>query len=149
MMGWGLGDGRVNDADRLCRDPVMRQLVGGRAIKDGSASARAMGRFETEMLIRPDNHAALIDLPGRWIDAVHDNRPPKVISLDMDSSEGPEEGSAWNGHFQKKCLHPLFVFNLFGDLERCALRPGNVHGADGWEDVLKPVLARCSASARA
>ena len=26
----------------------------------------------------------------------------------------------------------------FGDLERCALRPGNVHSADGWEGVLKP-----------
>jgi hypothetical protein len=97
-------------------------------------------------------YTALIDLPGRWIDAVHDKRPPKVITLDMDSSESPvhgdQEGSAWNGHFQKKCLHPLFVFNQFGDLERCALRPGNVHSADGWEDVLKPVLARCSASAR-
>ncbi len=52
------------------------------------------------------------------------------------------------GHFQSKCLHPLFVFNQFGDLERCALRPGNVHSADGWEDVLKPVLARYSAEAR-
>ncbi len=30
----------------------------------------------------------------------------------------------------------------FGDLERCALRPGNVHSADGWESVLKPVVAR-------
>jgi Transposase DDE domain group 1 len=40
------------------------------------------------------------------------------------------------------CYHPLFVFNQFGDLERCALRPGNVHSADGWESVLKPVLAR-------
>jgi transposase len=36
----------------------------------------------------------------------------------------------------------LFLFNQFGDLERCALRPGNVHGADGWEDVLKPVVIR-------
>ena len=27
---------------------------------------------------------------------------------------------------------PLFVFNQFGDLERCALRAGNVHSADGW-----------------
>ena len=35
------------------------------------------------------------------------------------------------------------MFNQFGDLERCALRPGNVHSADGWEGVLKPVLARC------
>ena len=142
----------VNDADRLCRDPVMRQLVGGRAIKDGAASASTMGRFETEMLTRPENLRALIELPGRWIDAVHDKRPPKVTTLDMDSSESPvhgdQEGSAWNGHFQKKCLHPLFVFNQFGDLERCALRPGNVHSADGWEDVLKPVLARYSASAR-
>ena len=53
-----------------------------------------------------------------------------------------------DGHFQSKCLHPLFVFNQYGDLERCALRPGNVHSADGWEDVLKPVLARYSVEAR-
>jgi hypothetical protein len=95
---------------------------------------------------------ALAELPGRWIDAVHVRRPPKSITLDMDSSESPvhgdQEGSAWNGHFQSKCLHPLFVFNQFGDLERCALRPGNVHSADGWEEVLRPVLARYSAKAR-
>ncbi|MDA0222362.1 MAG: IS1380 family transposase [Proteobacteria bacterium] len=142
----------VNDADRLARDPVMRQLVGCGAPKKGAASASAMGRFETEMLTRPENLTVLADLPGRWIDAVHDRRPPKTITLDMDSSESPvhgeQEGSAWNGHFQSKCLHPLFVFNQFGDLERCALRPGNVHSADGWEDVLKPVLARYSAEAR-
>jgi len=36
----------------------------------------------------------------------------------------------------------LFVFNQFGDLERCALRAGNVHSADGWEGVLKPVILR-------
>jgi hypothetical protein len=36
----------------------------------------------------------------------------------------------------------LFLFNQFGDLERCALRPGNVHSADSWERVLKPVVER-------
>jgi len=36
----------------------------------------------------------------------------------------------------------LFLFNQFGDLERCALRPGNVHSADGWRDVLEPVVVR-------
>lgn len=142
----------VNDADRLCRDPVMRQIIGGRAVKHGAASASAMGRFETGMLPHPENLAALADLSGRWIDAVHDRRPPKSITLDMDSSESPvhgdQEGSAWNGHFQSKCLHPLFVFNQYGDLERCALRPGNVHSADGWEEVLKPVLARYATEAR-
>ncbi len=130
----------------------MRQLVGGRAVKRGAASASAMGRFETAMLTRPENLAALTDLPGRWIDAIHDRRPPKVVTLDMDSSESPvhgdQEGAMWNGHFRSKCLHPLFVFNQFGDLERCALRPGNVHSADGWEDVLRPVLARYSRTAR-
>ena len=50
--------------------------------------------------------------------------------------------SVWNGHYSCTCYHPLFVFNQFGDLERCALRPGNVHSADGWDGVLKPVVAR-------
>jgi hypothetical protein len=34
------------------------------------------------------------------------------------------------------------VFNQFGDLERSALRPGNLHSADGWDRVLKPVVTR-------
>ena len=104
------------------------------------------------MLTRPENLEALTDLPGRWIDAVHGQQPPKSITLDMDSSESPvhsdQEGAVWNGHFQTKCLHPLFVFNQYGDPERCVLRPGNVHSAHCWEDVLKPVLARFSAMAR-
>jgi hypothetical protein len=50
--------------------------------------------------------------------------------------------SVWNGHYECTCYHPLFVFNQFGDLERCSLRPGNVHSADGWDGVLKPVVAR-------
>ena len=29
-----------------------------------------------------------------------------------------------------------------GDLERCAALPGNVHSADDWESVLKPVVIR-------
>lgn len=142
----------VNDADRLRVDPVIRQIVGGRAVKTVAASASAMARFETEMLTQAGNLEALADMPGLWIDTVHDKQPPKFITLDMDSSESPvhgdQEGAMWNGHFQSKCLHPLFVFNQHGDLERCALRPGNVHSADGWEDVLKPVLARYSHSAR-
>jgi hypothetical protein len=73
-------------------------------------------------------------------------RPPKVIVLDMDSSESPtygeQEGSAYSGHFRCTCYHPLFVFNQFGDVERCVVRPGNVHSADGWRVMLEPVIAR-------
>ena len=64
----------------------------------------------------------------------------------MDSSESPtygnQEGSAYNGHFGCTCYHPLFVFNQFGDVERCALRPGNVHSAHEWRGVLEPVVGR-------
>ena len=76
------------------------------------------------------------------------NRPARGghIVLDMDSSVSPTHGaqemSVWNGHYACTCYHPLFVFNQFGDLERSALRPGNVHSADGWDGTLKPVVAR-------
>src|ERR1700726_1548283 len=136
----------VNDAERLCRDPAMRWGVGDRAITRSAASASQMGRFETKWLSRPENLGALADLPGQWIDKGHQRRPPKTIVLDMDSSESPtygeQEGSAYNGHFGCICYHPLFVFNQLGDVERCALRSGNVHGADGWRAVLEPVVTR-------
>ena len=132
----------VNDADYLAIDPVMRQIVGGRAVDHQAASASQMGRFETEVLTTPENLAALADMPGRWIDRHHAAKPLKWITLDMDSSVSPthgtQEGTAWNGHFDCSCYHPLFVFNQFGHLERCKLRPGNVHSADGWEEVLGP-----------
>ncbi|MCH8139584.1 MAG: IS1380 family transposase, partial [Proteobacteria bacterium] len=136
----------VNDADRLGRDPAMRWVVGGRAVAKQAASTSQMGRFETEFLAADENLAALADLSGIWIDRVHDHNPPKLIVLDMDSSVSPthgdQEGTAYNGHFACTCYHPLFVFNQFGDLERCVLRPGNVHSAHGWLDVLEPVVAR-------
>ena len=136
----------VNDAERLCRDPAMRWVVGDRAISGYAASASEMGRFETKSLSQPENLAALTDLPGPWIDKVRRRRGPKTVILDMDSSESPtygeQEGSAYNGHFACTCYHPLFVFNQFGDVERCVLRPGNVHSADGWRALLEPVIAR-------
>jgi len=92
----------VNDAERLCHDPAMRWVVGDRAITGSAASASQMGRFETEWLTGSENLAALTDLPGRWIDAVHKRRQPRAIVLDMDSSEsetyGDQEGSAYRSH---------------------------------------------------
>src|ERR687886_1564801 len=136
----------VNDAARLARDPAMRAIVGREGLDRPAASTSEMGRFETEWLANKANLAALADLSGAWIDRVHGRRPPDGIILDMDSSESPthgeQEGSAWNGHFRCTCYHPLFLFNQFGDLERCLLRPGNVHSADEWRQVLVPVVAR-------
>ena len=75
---------------------------------------------------------------------MHGRRPPRGIVLDMDLSVSPTHGeqemSVSNGHYARTCYHPLFVFNQFGDLERCAPRAGNVHSGDGWDDVPKPVV---------
>jgi hypothetical protein len=69
----------VNDADRPGFDPVMRQVVGGRAIDVKAASASQMGRFETGVPATADNRAALTDLSGQWIDRIHAAMPPKWI----------------------------------------------------------------------
>ena len=127
--------GRLAGYERLRHDPAMRWVVGGKAAHGRASSPSQMGRFETQWLATDKNLSALADLSGQWIELVHVRRPPHGIVFDMDSSEsqthGEQEMSVWNGHYACTCYHPLFVFNQFGDLERCALRPGNVHSADG------------------
>lgn len=141
----------VNDALRLRHDPAMRWIIGGKAAQGLGASPSQMGRFETNWLARPENLATLADLSGHWIDQVAKRHQRGRVVLDLDSSVSPthgdQESSVWNGHFGCTCYHPLFVFNQYGDLERCALRPGNVHSADGWEAVLEPVVSRYQNSA--
>ena len=66
--------------------------------------------------------------------------------LDLDSNEiplyGEQEQSAYKGHFESTCYHPLLLFNGEGDCLAAKLRPGNVHSADGWEEVLLPGIER-------
>ena len=116
----------VNDAKRLRHDPAMRWIVRGNAASGCAASASQTGRFETRRFTAEKNLSALADLSGQWIDRVHVRRPPQGVVLDMDSSVSPthceQEMSVWKGHYECACYHPLFVFNQFGDLERCALR---------------------------
>ena len=136
----------VNDAERLCLDPALRAVVGGRAKDNKAASTSEMARFETETLSTKDNLKFLMDLPGRWIDQTHQHRKLKKLILDMDSSVsetyGHQQGSAYNGHFACTCYHPLFLFNQFGDLERVLLRRGNRGSAKFWRRVLLPVIER-------
>ena len=63
----------------------------------------------------------------------------------MDSSVSPthgeQDGTAYNGHFGCTCYQPLFLFNQFGDLERCSLRPGLFIAPHGCVR-LEPVVER-------
>src|ERR1035438_3048722 len=64
----------------------------------------------------------------------------------MDSTEipvyGQQENSAYNGHFESTCYHPLLLFNREGDCLAAKLRSGNVHSADDWEELLLPEIER-------
>jgi len=136
----------TNDADCLSVDPAMRQVVGGRAKERTAASTSLMGRFETDILTQTQNLELLMNLPGMWVDKAQQRKPPKMITLDMDSSVSPtygnQEGSAYNGYFECTCYHPIFCFNQFGDIERALLRNGNVYSSDNWQSVLVPVVER-------
>jgi Transposase DDE domain group 1 len=55
---------------------------------------------------------------------------------------GQQEQSAYNGHFESTCYHPLVLFNREGDCLAAKLRPGNVHSAEGWEELLLPEIER-------
>jgi hypothetical protein len=136
----------TNDAERLARDPAMQAVVGRRALEKQAASTNTLGRFETEVLVTEQNRKGLGRLNEEWVDrAMAQTRHQRII-LDMDSSESPvygeQEGSAYNGHFESVCYHPLFLFNQFGDCEGAMLRPGNVHSAQGWREALDPIVAR-------
>ncbi len=119
----------VNDAERLCVDPTMRAVVGGRAKDATAASTSEMARFETQTLSTKENLKHLIDLPGAWIDRAHRHRKLTKLILDMDSSVsetyGRQQGSAYSGYFECTWYHPLLLFNQFGDPERVMLRRGS------------------------
>jgi hypothetical protein len=105
-----------------------------------------MSRFETEDLTQKKNLEGLAHMNTQWVDRAMARTTHRRVILDMDSSESPvhgeQEGAAYNGHFQSVCYHPLFLFNQFGDCEGAMLRPGNVHSADRWREVLEPVVDR-------
>ncbi len=84
----------VNDSQRLSVDPVMRHVVGGRATDRQAASTSQVSRFETDVLTYPKNLAALMSMPGVWVDLVQQRRPPHKLILDMDSSVATDQAPA-------------------------------------------------------
>jgi len=136
----------VNDQESLARDPAMRAVIGKRALDRTAASSGTVSRFETEILTQDENIEALAALNSAWVSKTVSFSKAKKVVLDIDSSESPvhgnQEGSAYNGHFESNCYHPLFCFNNYGDCEGAVLRPGNVHSADGWREFLSPIVSR-------
>jgi hypothetical protein len=135
----------LNDAARLSQDPTFR-LIGSKKIWErGAALTSRLQSFETELLTQADNLAGLAALNRELVARAETIDPPRRVVLDMDSTEirvyGQQEQSAYNGHFESMCYHPLLLFNREGDCLAAKLRPGNVHSAEGWQELLLPEIA--------
>src|SRR5712692_2024725 len=106
--------------------------------------------FETEVLTQEGNLAGLAALNRELLAKAEAITSPRRVVLDMDSTEvrvhGRQEQSAYNGHFESTCYHPLLLFNREGDCLATKLRPGNVHSAAGWEELLLPEIERQQAA---
>jgi len=134
----------VNDAERLSQDPTFRLIGSEKIWERGAALTSRLQSFETEMLAEEQNFAGLTRINRELIAKVEAIDSPRRVVLDMDSTEipvyGQQEQSAYNGHFESTCYHPLLLFNREGDCLAGKLRLGNVHSADGWEEVLLPEI---------
>ncbi len=136
----------MNDAERLSHDPTFRLIGSEKIWERGAALTSRLQTFETEMLAEEENFTGLARLNRELIGKAEALDAPYRTVLDMDSTEipvyGEQEQSAYNGHFESTCYHPLLLFSREGDCLAVKLRPGNVHSAEGWEELLLPEIER-------
>ncbi|HZL66903.1 MAG TPA: IS1380 family transposase [Candidatus Limnocylindrales bacterium] len=136
----------VNDAERLAQDPTFRLMGSERIWERGAALTSRLQSFETELLTQEENLSGLVAINRELIARAEAIDAPQRVVLDMDSTEipvyGQQENSAYNGHFESTCYHPLLLFNGEGDCLAAKLRPGNVHSAEDWAELLLPEIER-------
>jgi len=132
----------VNDAERLSQDPTFRLIGSEKIWERGAALTSRLQSFETEMLAEEENFVGLTTINRESIAKAEAIDSLQRVVLDMDSTEipvyGQQEQSAYKGHFESTCYHPLLLFNRGGDCLAAKLRPGNVHSAEDWEELLLP-----------
>src|SRR5664280_1948459 len=136
----------VNDAERLAQDPTFRLIGSHKIWERGAALTSRLQSFETELLTQEKNLAGLAAINRELIAKAETIDSSQRVVLDMDSTEipvyGEQEQSSYNGHFESTCYHPLLMFNGEGDCVAAKLRPGNVHSAEDWEELLLPEVNR-------
>ena len=136
----------INDAERLSQDPAFRLIGSARIWDRGAALTSRVHSFETELLTQDENPTGLAAINRELLTRVEAMESARRVVLDIDSTEipvyGQQEQSAYNGHFEAVCYHPLLLFNRDGDCLAARLRPGNVHSAEDGEAMLLPEIER-------
>ncbi|MDA1054424.1 MAG: IS1380 family transposase [Planctomycetota bacterium] len=142
----------LNDAVRVSADPTFRLLGSKKNWDRGGALTSRRQSFETGMLAGDENLIGLMAVNRELIAQAEVSDDCERVVLDMDSTESPvhgqQEGSAYNGHYESVCYHPLLLFNQHGDCLAAKLRPGNVSSAEDWDELLLPEIERQQAEGK-
>ena len=142
----------LNDAVRVSADPTFRLIGSQRNWDRGGALTSRLQSFEAELLASDENLLGLMAVSRELVAQAEAPDGSDRVVLDMDSTESPvhgqQEGSAYNGHFESVCYHPLLLFNQHGDCLAAKLRPGNVPSAEDWDELLLPEIERQQAAGK-
>jgi len=123
----------VNDAERLSHDPTFG-LIGSEKIWERWAALTSRRQsFDTDLLTQEENLVGLAAINRELVAKAETIESPERVVLDMDSTEipvyGQQEQSAYNGHFESACNHPLLLFSRESDCLAAKLWSGNIHSA--------------------
>src|SRR3989441_1125858 len=123
------------------------RLIGSEKIWErGAALTSRLQSFETELLAQEGNVFGLGTINRELVAKAEAMEATQRVVLDIDSTEVPvygnQESSAYNGHFESTCYHPLLLFNSEGDYLAAKLRAGKVHSSDDWEELLVSEIER-------
>lgn len=151
-----------DDLDFLRNDPAFRLAVSDRRgtapldpvpedaeanVPDGLSSQPTQSRL-VENLSKFGNLAVMNTALFDWaVAGFREQGLSGPVVLDVDSFPievfGSQPGSAYNGHYEIRCFHPIITM-LAGtaDILSAELRPGNVHTAHGVLEHLRPVFER-------
>jgi hypothetical protein len=123
----------VDEAECLSQDPTFRLIGAEMMWERGAALTSRLQLFDTEMLTEEEKFAGLMRISRELVGRAEGIDSPQRVVLDMDSTEipvyGQGEHSAYNGHSDSTCYHPLLLLNREGDCLAAELRPGKVRRA--------------------
>jgi len=140
-----LGYEDCNDAKTLRHDPILKSCCDRDPIEGPDlASQPTLSRLETSA----DSKRCY--LFGRQLlesyFVRHPKRPPRGITLDLDTSDDPTHGqqelSFFNAYYDEHCYLPLLIFDQQGDLLTAVLQPGKPQGAKPVVAILERIVAR-------
>jgi hypothetical protein len=115
------------------------RLIGSEKTWDrGAALASRLQTFETEMLTEAENFGSLARINRELIAKGEALDSRQRVVLDIDSTgipvHGQQEQSAYNGHFESTCYHPLSLFNREGAwLSQKTASGENAPNSRNWE----------------